>query len=363
MLLALLPALAGRGCTVALACLGPAQGPGAEVGRAAARLGLPVRYAGMGGRLSPGGLLRLAGLIRALHPRLLHVHGYKATVLAVPAARLLRVPAVATFHTHARHDIHAPRGVVAVEGKILRTLPGVAAVSQPVRRELEDRGVRPERIRVIPNGIEVEPDRLASSPGAPLPGGRPALAVVGRLIERKNVQVLLRAVARLREAHPELTVLLAGEGPYRAELERLAGDLDLGHAVRFLGFVEDVRPLLRASDLFVLPSATEGMPISVLEAMACGTPIVATRVGSIPDVARDGREALLVEPGSVDALADALGHALADAALRARLAASARERLLAEYTAERMAERYVEFYEWVEGGTAGRGQDGRTAGR
>lgn len=341
MLLDLLPALRARGCPAALVCLGSAHGPGHALGQAAAALGVPVSYAGLAGRISPKGLLRLRKILRSASPRVMHFHGYKATIVAGTYAVARRAPAVATFHTHAAHDVHVSSSIVRFESQILRRLRGIVAVSEPVRLELMDRGVPSDRVRVIPNGIA---DRANDQPRAAHPRAGPVLLCVGRLIRKKNVHVLLDALHRLAKPFPDIRLLLAGEGPFREALERQCAALGLGDRVEFLGFVEDVPSLLRRCDCFVLPSQTEGMPISVLEAMSCAVPIVATEVGSIPAIARDESEAILVPPNDVDRLAEALERVLGNPPLRHTLASAARARFLDGFTAGRMADRYLEFY-------------------
>lgn len=346
MLLGLLPALQARGCPVALACLNDANGRGAELGGAVAAHGITVHYAGLSGRLSVGGLLRLRSILRTTRPRLIHLHGYKATILAGVYGIVRRLPTVVTFHTHAMHDIHVSSTVVRIEGHILRRVHAIAAVSEPVREELEfRRGVSRQRLRVIPNGIP-EPTGEASRDARDQTDG-PTLLCVGRLIRKKNVQLLIEAVAQLRGSFPRFRLLVAGEGPMRESLERQVATLGLEGAVKFLGFVDDVASLLRQCDCFVLPSATEGMPISVLEAMSHGVPIVATRVGSIPAIAREEKEAVLVAPGDVAALATALERVLRNSELRRSLGDSARDRFVTEFTAARMAERYHHLYDSI----------------
>jgi glycosyltransferase involved in cell wall biosynthesis len=174
---------------------------------------------------------------------------------------------------------------------------------------------------------------------------RSTLVYIGRLSPEKNVEVLLEAVARLRQRGVELRLLLAGEGPEREALEAVVASRRLGDRVRFLGFQSDTFGLLRRAGAFVLPSRTEGVPMALLEAMAAGVPVVASAVGGIPGVT--GGDALLVAPGDAGALADALERVLTDAALATVLRRGARRRYLDEFTVGRMADRYLAFYQSV----------------
>jgi glycosyltransferase involved in cell wall biosynthesis len=348
MLLGLLPALRERGCPVELACLNAPDGPGGELGRAVAASAIPVHYAGLMGRLPASALIKIRRILRKTRPSLVHLHGYKATILAGIYSLARRLPTVATFHTHALHDAAVSSSIVRIEGHVLRRLRGIAAVSEPVRQELERRGVHPDRLRVIPNGIaEAYTTHIEDGPPGSESDRHPVLLCVGRLIRKKNVHLLIDAVAGLRAEFPQIRLLVAGEGEYREALRQQVEALRLHDTVQFLGFVDDVYRLLATCDAFVLPSQTEGMPIAVLEAMSFGVPIVASCVGSIPDIARRDREAVLVEPSDEQELTEALRRVLRDGALRRQLGTNARARFLAEFTAERMAERYLEFYQAV----------------
>ena len=343
MLLALLPELRARAWDAELACLGVRGRPGAEVGAAAAALGVPVRYARFARGADPRGMLDLVRLVVGARPDVLHLHGYKATILAAPLGLVRGIPTVGTLHAEAKQAVGVG-AYVTLEGYALRRMRRLAAVSDAIRDELVSRGVPPDRIEVVPNGI-TGPAANGVRPAGSRDG--PTVVAVGRLIPEKNVEVLLEAVRRLRGEFPGIRLLVAGDGPLRDLLAGRARDLGIAEAVTFLGYVDDVPALLAAADCFVLPSRTEGMPISLLEAMACGAAIVASRVGGIPGIARADREALLVPPGDLEDLTGALRRVLGDRELAARLGAGARERFLCEYTAARMAERYVAFYRGV----------------
>jgi glycosyltransferase involved in cell wall biosynthesis len=344
MLLSLLPALRARGREAELICFGGPDSPSAEVGEAARARGIPVSYLGFRGKLSVPGLTRFASRIDARHPAIVHLHGYKAVIFGGLIGALKRVPAVATCHAEAlRHpDLTT---YVRIETQVIRRVPRMVAVSEPIARELRTRGVRANRIRVIPNGIE-DPLPLRSTLGT---RDASRLLVVGRLVDGKNVGTLIDVVARLRATHPTIELVVAGDGPLRPALEAQARGLGVADIVQFVGFVPALASIYEGAGLFVLPSSTEGMPISLLEAMAFGVPIVSTSVGSIPSVVRDGVEALLVPPDDPDALQGAVDRALRDAALRQSLVARARARFEAGYTADTMADAYVALYDEMTG--------------
>jgi len=344
MLLSLLPALGASGVPVALACLNRPGGAGSETGEAAAAQGVPVHFLDPGRSRGLALIPRLAALARTLRAPALHAHGYKTPILAGAAGRLAGIPVVGTAHSEALRAPHLRR-YVRVEAWFLRRFRALVAVSNGVREDLEHRGVPTRRIHVIPNGI---PDPLAGGEADGRTGANANTVVyIGRLSPEKNLDVLLEAAALLCARGLPLQLLLAGDGPERARLAAHARRPPLDGVVRLLGFQSDTRAVLSQGAAFVLPSQTEGVPMALLEATAAGVPIVASAVGGIPSVVEDGRTALLVPPGDVEALAGALGRVLTDTALATSLRTAARRRYLAEFTVGTMAGRYAAFYDEV----------------
>ncbi len=346
MLLNLLPALSRQGCSTALLCL---DGPQTEVGIEAEALGIPTIFVNSGGRVTPGAWADLFRALGAMRPRLVHVHGYKASILAGAAGLARQLPVVATYHSVAAHAGEHSRALsryLAIETQFLRRMRAVVAVSEQIAEELVQRRVPRERIRVIANGIASPALREATGlePGM-FEGFRPAVLSLSRLAPEKNLHLVIAAIAELRAEFPDIGLVVAGEGPLLGALKQLASDLGIGDAVRFVGFVRDVQTLLRKADVFVLASQTEGMPISVLEAMALGTPIVASNVGGIPLMAAAQHEALLVEPNDQRTLTEGIRRMMVDAELRTHLAQRALQRFKRDYSAERMASSYRQLYE------------------
>jgi glycosyltransferase involved in cell wall biosynthesis len=198
--------------------------------------------------------------------------------------------------------------------RVYRGTPTVA-VSRSTATDLEVRGLPPRRITVIPNGIEV--GELTSA----TPGGRfaePTLLYLGRLQRYKRVDLILQALARLRDEGVGARLLVGGKGEHRGELEALSQRLGIGDRVRFLGFVSEAEKLelFRRSWVHVLTSPKEGWGISAMEAAGCGTPTVASDSPGLRDSVRDGETGVLVPHGDVPALAAALSRLLGDAGLR-----------------------------------------------
>jgi glycosyltransferase involved in cell wall biosynthesis len=175
---------------------------------------------------------------------------------------------------------------------------------------------------------------------------------MGRLCRQKGIDVLLRALPLLRSRFPGLALLIAGDGPERGELERLAGMEGAGDRVRFLGEWRRAPEFLAGLDLFILPSRWEGMPNALLEAMAAGVPVVASRVGGVPEIVTGGtpespapgETGIVVDPESVDELVRAVSALLKDLPRRESMAENARAKARGEFRMEEMIRRYSEFY-------------------
>jgi glycosyltransferase involved in cell wall biosynthesis len=230
---------------------------------------------------------------------------------------------------------------------LLRRLHRVVAISAEIEAELAAHGFGADRIVRIPNGVDVirfapPPDPEAAWRETGL--GPETVLFLGRLEAEKGANVALHAWEKVVRSRPAAKLVLAGDGPTRAELEAEVRRLGLENRVRFLGARPDPETLLRASQVFVLPSRSEGMSNALLEAMATGLPCVATRVGGNRDLLEHEVTGLLVPPGDPEALADALAALLGCAELRARLGAAARAVAVEEYRMDRVLQRYAELY-------------------
>jgi 2-deoxystreptamine N-acetyl-D-glucosaminyltransferase/2-deoxystreptamine glucosyltransferase len=290
---------------------------------------------------------------------LIHVHcGEDLAVLPLAriAARRHGSPVVATMHLSVRHTLrpttlrsHVLRAVGGMAQRWL--LPGVEAVialTPSTARLLCHDGIPADRVHVIPPGYH--PALFAAAAADPFPGlPRPRVAYVGRLAPQKDVGTLLDALARIA-GEPQLVVV--GDGPDRAALQRRAQPL--GRRVHFSGFVPhaQIPAVLRHVDVLVLPSLYEDLSSVLIEAMASGLPVVATRVGGTPDLVNDGENGLLVAPRDPAALSTAISRVLADPAAAARMASAAR-RTAAAYAWPDLARNVLEVYRRVTAGGDG----------
>jgi glycosyltransferase involved in cell wall biosynthesis len=226
------------------------------------------------------------------------------------------------------------------------------AVSPQVRDDLVGLGVAPrERFVVIRLGIELD-ERVSGEQNGRAEGRRYlgisddrfAVGWIGRMTAVKRTDDVLVAFKELRDSGVDAMLCMVGDGPDRLQLERRAHELGIMREVLFLGYQEEVASFYAAFDALVLPSSNEGTPVSVIEALAAERPVVATRVGGVPDVVRDGEDGFLVEAGETGDLADRLEQLARDPELRERMGRRGRERVLPRYAVDRLVEDVDELY-------------------
>lgn len=206
-------------------------------------------------------------------------------------------------------------------------------------------GCPAEKVRVIPNGVDVE--RFSPTPADPklrvelgLPANAPLAGILAALRPEKNHELFLRTVAKIHADIPEARFLIIGDGPLRPQLAALAKNLEIDSAVHFLGTRSDIPDLLNLLDVLVLSSHMEANPVSILEALACGKPVVATRVGSIPESVHDGVHGYLVEPDDARQMAARVHYLLRHPETARRLGQAGREHVVANWSLARMVEGY-----------------------
>jgi glycosyltransferase involved in cell wall biosynthesis len=313
--------------------------------------------------ISPGrdllATFRLARIIREERPHILHTHTAKAGAVGRVAALLAgraRPPIVVhTFHGHVLQGYFG-RFRTGVFRWLERLLAPVAdaliAVSPEVRDDLVALRVAPaSKFEVIRLGIRLE-ERIAGGRALRdetrrvmgIADGRFVVGWIGRMTGVKRADDVLRVFRLLRAGGVDACLCMVGDGPDRDRVEQLAGELGVVRDCFFTGYQEDVGPFFAAFDVFVLPSGNEGTPVTAIEALASGCPVVATRVGGVPDVVRDGEDGFLVEPGAVEELADRLGRLAADPKLRARFGEAGRARVLPRYSVDRLIDDVDRLY-------------------
>ena len=302
---------------------------------------------------------RLSRLIKQLRPDIVHAHDPHGVAMASLAISMSTATARPRLIASRRVDFHLRRS--ALSRWKYRQVDTFIAASEAIRRMLIGDGVPEARVVTVHEGIDLA--RVAAAPPAELhqdlwlPHHAPLVGNVAALVPHKGQRYLVDAAARLLPEQPDARIIIAGEGELRAALEQQIRHHHLEKHVILAGFRPDILSLHKAFDLFVMSSVTEGLGTSLLDAMACGRAVVATRVGGIPEVVKDGETGILVPPRDPAALAAAISRLLGDAALRQQMGANGLARAQARFTAERMVQRTLAVYE----GTANNPKNARSA--
>jgi glycosyltransferase involved in cell wall biosynthesis len=304
-------------------------------------------------------ILQLARVIRRERPTILHTHTAKAGAVGRIAALLAgdaRPPIVVhTFHGHVLRGYFSPLATLAfrtLERLLARMTTALVAVSPEVRDDLVRLGVAPaSKFIVVRLGIElgerVGLDNEARRETRRLMGLGPDAFVVGwvgRMTAVKRTDDVVRALRELVDLGVDAYVCLVGDGPDREHLEVLAHELGVIKRCLFVGYQDDVARFYNAIDVLLLPSVNEGTPVSVIEALAAERPAVATGVGGIPDVVRDGVDGYLVGVGQPAALAARLAELAGDPERRARMGAEGRARVMERYSVDRLVDDIDRLY-------------------
>ena len=350
MLLNLCASQEKTGCQNSLLLFYNVHVPNVEFYERARRRGISVRMVHCKGRADWRAVRQIEEYIQEDGIDLVHTHGYKADLYGYLAAWRSGKPVVATCHNWVGGT--AALGIYNyLDRMALKKFNALAAVSGAVAQRLLDFGVPAEKVKTIANGIDVQ----AFERGEPLPAlsvtAGKVVGVVARLDLQKGFEYLLRAIRELCGIHA-LKVVIVGEGPDRKAIEDMVKEYGLQSNVVLAGQQSDMPGVYAAMDIFVLPSLNEGLPMTVLEAMAASRPVIATRVGAIPSVIKDGENGLLVDPRDTDGLRNALARLLSDSDLCRRMGGQAHDWVSRNYTSEVMALKYRQLYEEVLGRTA-----------
>jgi glycosyltransferase involved in cell wall biosynthesis len=304
------------------------------------------RFLGLQLSVTFGGLGRARTYARALRPALLHANGleFQTSLTAARLRRTTSIPLVLTAHLAGFDAMPQPWRTLGdvhqqtIGRHLLGRADRIIAVSHAVARHVETLGAPSGRVRIVPNGVDHERFRAGPSRGREV-----RLLFVGRLVPNKGADDAVRAFAGVRRLRGDVSLTVVGDGPQREDLAALARRLGVADGVRFAGWARDVERYLAEADVLLRPTRTEGMPLTVLEAMASGVCILASDVPGNAELIDDGRTGVLVPAGDVRALAAALRRLVDDGAERSRLAGAAREASLG-YSWDRCARETLDVF-------------------
>ncbi len=287
---------------------------------------------------------RLHRLFRRQQIDVLQTHHFNQLFYSAPGAKLRGIRIL-----HTEHDVELakkPRLRLALKA-LSFCCDKMIAIGDEIAQMYRDLGIPESKIEIIRAGVELSTfhqTQAEARQGLNLEPHHRVAIIVARLFPEKNHRLLLNAFADAAQNNDDFRLLIAGEGTEENALRAQIESLNLTAKVQMLGVRRDVPRLLAASDVFVLSSDREGLPIAVLEAMAAARPVIATAVGNVPDVVRDGETGRLIPPGDIAALAEALNDLLSDASRSEILGAAARE-AVRDYDVRHMVERYEKLFD------------------
>ncbi|AJY71820.1 glycoside hydrolase [Geobacter sulfurreducens] len=356
MLLSLMREQASMGMLPILASIGEHGIKEKAIEREARRCGIRVEPFRMRAGPNLSGIASILGFVRRERVDILHSHGYKPNILFGFIPRKIRgCPMVATLHGWTSAGRFNKMGLYEwLDSVSLGLIDQVVLVNEAMREQSRLKNRFGPHLMVINNGIppvDVESPFTVTFPDGPSDSHIVdfcskgfTLGAIGRLSPEKGFDLLLGAVKTLIPFIPDVRLLILGEGGERATLEWIIRKQGLQGRVLLPGYVPDARIYLNLFDVFVLPSHTEGLPLVILEAMQAGVPIVATRVGGVPNVLQNGKLGILVEPSDISALTEGLLKLKSNPALRFQLADMARGVVKELYSSNRMADQYRLLY-------------------
>jgi glycosyltransferase involved in cell wall biosynthesis len=325
----------------------------------AAAAGVPVAALDAAGDLGVVGQVRAA--VRGGRIDVIHAHEFYMSAVGAAVSRLTGVPLVVTVHGKSYYPDRRRRRwlyrLVAMQAR------GVVTVSQDLRRFFSRTvSISEDRVRVVYNGIDTgRPAQAGRDPallaGCGVPPDARIVGAVGNLYAVKGHGGLIRALPAIVRQHPGARLVILGRGPLRDRLEAEARALGVGDRVHLLGYRDDVAKWLGAMDVFASASLSEGLPLSVLEAMAAAKPVVVTDVGGMPEIVRDGETGFVVPAADPEALAEKISALLASPALAGELGAAGRRRVREAFSLDGMVARYRDLYRLALDG----GEDERVA--
>lgn len=323
--------------------------PHSELFNEAQKRGITAQIIESRGRFDKRTINQLLELIHQHRISVIHSHNYKANFVGLLAARKARIPIIATNHLWTQADFKL-RLYEFFDGLLLRKFKKIIVVSEQVRKDMLKANIPATKITVIKNGISFAKeagDGTKFKIGFGIPNNALIVGCIARLSPEKGHTYLLKAAKEITDNNHNVYFILFGEGPLQEELINKVRSLGLEKRVLFAGYRDDIKNIYSAIDILIQPSLREGLPLSLLEAMSYGTPVIATSVGGVSELITNMRTGLLIKPGSVEEISQALKTLINDAQLRAELGKNAQELVKEHYSLEKMVASYKAIYEEV----------------
>lgn len=347
--LTLLKELQGSQYPGILGCIRESESERLQIAVEAEAAGILVEYFTMKRGVNLSGLQNIRRFIEDKNLRLVHSHGYKPNILLslLPGRNF---KAVSTVHGWAKQSAGMKgRLYEFLDAVALKRMDRVIAVSKAVLKDLTERGLKNDRIDLIYNGIKIDADipffdRLSIRQKYGIPPDVFVIGAVGRLVQVKGHAYLIEAMPSILKERPDCRLVIAGDGPLNKDLEFLIKKLNLAGNVKLPGYVGEIEPFLAMIDLFAMPSLSEGLPISLLEAVASGKPVLASAVGGIPEVIHSSDHGILVPPADSSSIAGAVKSLFSEKDRMQRMSMVGREFVGDQFSSTVMAENYLSVY-------------------
>lgn len=294
-------------------------------------------------------IMKLFKVMRKKKIEIVHLHNRTAFIYGTIAARLAGIRNI--IYTEHGRTIKLTRKAKIAHRLMNRVLKKTVVVTRYLKEMLvEKEGFNPNKIIIIPNGIDgskfmINKSTLREENDLSLKEEDKIIGIVARLDPIKNHKCLIGAMTLIEKEEPKAKLLVVGDGPLKSTLIKKVKDRNLQETIYFLGEREDIPNILAGVDLFVLSSLSEGMSITLVEAMAAGLPIIATEVGGNPDLIDHGKNGILVPKGDENAMASAILKVLKNTKIARSLGAEARKKYESEYTLDMMVKKYIAIYE------------------
>lgn len=296
-------------------------------------------------------LLAIRKLLYSYKIDILHSHGFKSDFYAWFLRKTYRVKLVTTAHGWNPTTLRE-RLFFSFDKMILRYFDSIVVVNERQKDHLISKGIPKEKIIVVHNAIDTNkfrtnPARISRSPTIDFCKDSFVIGYIGRLSQEKGVDKLINSVFLLTNNHKNIRLFIIGDGPERSSLEAYSKKLGLQEYVVFIGYIKDIENIYMNLDLLVLPSLTEGLPNVVLEALSFGVPVVATNVGGLPEIIKSGSNGLLVDPGDVIAISEAIGTLILNDNLREKFILEGRKTVCDKYSFKQRMKKIENVYREV----------------